>query len=322
MGRKSMKRIIIDTDTAGDDNLAILTALHQPHFLVEGITIAGGNIRFDQQVENALYTIELAGKAGSVPVYKGCPGPLMGLSGKQHVTVEDVHGEDGMGNSWFPKAVQRPEEGHAADFIIEKVHEHPHEIHLLAIAPLTNIAMAIKKDPSITGKIAHLYIMGGTNNSLGNITPAAEYNFWVDPEAAKIVLHSGISITMAGWEMCTRYGVFGSEDHERIEKLQTKGAAFFTAINRVVKDFNEKVHKLPGTTHPDALLAAVAADESIMLRANDYYVDVETAGELTRGYSLVDVNDRFGRDKNVRVCEEIDKSRFVDMIEEVLKAID
>ncbi|MDU5141229.1 MAG: nucleoside hydrolase [Paenibacillus dendritiformis] len=313
------KRVIIDTDTAGDDTIAILTALH--YFQVEGIMITGGNVQFDQQVENALYTVQVAGKSGQVPVYKGHEGPIMGIGQKEHRTVEDVHGKDGMGDSFFEKAIQSPEKGHAVDFLIEAVHNNPGKIHLLAIAPLTNIAMAIKKDPTIVPKIPHLYIMGGTNNALGNITPSAEYNFYVDPEAAKIVLHSGIPITMVGWEMCTQYSIMDDNDHEEIEALGTKGAKFFKDVNKVVMRFNKTVHRLNGTTHPDTLLAAVAADEKIMTKSNLFHVDVETVGELTRGYSLVDINNRLERTRNVRVCEAIDREAFKNMLLDVLKSI-
>ena len=313
------KRVIIDTDTAGDDTIAILTALH--YFQVEGIMMTGGNVQFDQQVENALYTVQVTGHGGKVPVYKGCEGPIMGLGQKEHRTVEDVHGKDGMGDSFFEKAIQTPEVGHAVDFLIERVHQNPGEIHLLAIAPLTNIAIALKKDPTIASKIPHVYIMGGTNNALGNITPSAEYNFYVDPEAAKIVLHSGIPITMVGWEMCTQYSIMDDQDHAEIEALGTKGAQFFKDVNKVVMRFNKTVHRLNGTTHPDTLLAAVAADESIMTKSNLYHVDVETVGELTRGYSLVDINNRLERTRNVRVCEAIDRDAFKEMLLDVLQTI-
>lgn len=313
------KRVIIDTDTAGDDTISILTALH--YFQVEGIMVTGGNVEFIQQVQNALYTVQIAGKSGQVPVYKGYERPLMGLGENKHLTVEDVHGKDGMGDSFFEQAVQSPSEGHAVDFLIDTVHKYQGEIHILAIAPLTNIAMAIKKDPTIVSKIPHLYIMGGTNNALGNITPSAEYNFFVDPEAAKIVLHSDIPMTMVGWEMCTRYSIMDDDDHHDIEALATKGSQFFKDVNKVVMKFNKSVHKLNGTTHPDTLLAAVAANEQIMTKSNLYHVDVETVGELTRGYSLVDVNNRLNRPKNVRVCEAIDRDGFKMMLVDVLGAI-
>ncbi|WP_202395627.1 nucleoside hydrolase [Virgibacillus halodenitrificans] len=315
-----MRRVIIDTDTAGDDTIALLTTLH--HFHVEGVTITGGNVDFDQEVENALYTIQVANSKSYVPVYKGLERPLHATGMAQHRTVEDVHGKDGMGGAYFEKAKQRPETAHAIDFIIDTVKKSPGEIELLAIAPLTNIAMAIKKEPSIIKDIPHIYIMGGTNNSLGNITAAAEYNFYVDPEAANIVLQSGIPLTMVGWDMCVNYSIMDDADHEDIRKLATKGSQFFMDINQVVMKFNKEVHRLPGTTHPDTLLAAIAADESIMTKSTDYYVEVETQGKLTRGYSLVDINNRSGNKPNVRICEAVDREKFKTVLLDVLRAID
>ncbi|WP_244869434.1 nucleoside hydrolase [Tetragenococcus muriaticus] len=154
-----MRKVIIDTDTAGDDAIAVLTALH--NFKVEGVTIAGGNVAFEQEVENALYTIQLTNPKEKVPVYKGYEEPVLTYTKKSHETVENIHGDYGMGDAKFEKVEQRPEEQHAIDFIIEKVKANPGEISLLAIAPLTNIAMALKKDPSIIKDIPHLYIMGG-----------------------------------------------------------------------------------------------------------------------------------------------------------------
>lgn len=317
------RKVIIDTDTAGDDTIAILTALH--HFDVLGIMMTGGNVQFDQEVENALYTIQVAGKGGAdgkIPVFKGCERPLLApWNSPSHLTVEDVHGSDGMGGADFPLAEQRPSEGHAVDFLIDTVHRYPGEVTLLAIAPLTNIAMAIQKDPTIVPEIAHLYVMGGTNNALGNITPAAEYNFYTDPEAASLVLNSGIPTTMVGWEMCTDFSLMDDEDHAEISALGTSGAEFFIAVNKVVMQFNKKVHRLSGTTHPDTLLMAVAADESVMTKSHAYFVDVETKGEWTRGYSVVDINGRLGRQPNVRVCEGIDRPRFKRMLLDVLGAI-
>ena len=309
-----MNKIIIDTDTAGDDTIAILTALH--NFDVLGITITGGNVDFNQQIDNALYTTEIAGY-DNIPVYPGYEGPIFGQN-ESHTTVEDVHGSDGMGDSFFSKPKRSAEDSHAIDFIIKTVNENPGEVTLLAIAPLTNIAMAIKKDPTIVDKVKHLYIMGGTNNALGNIVPSAEYNFYVDPEAAKLVLQSGIEMTMVGWDMCTDYSLMFDKEHEEIEALATKGSKFFTDVNRVVKKFNREIHKLDGTTHPDTLLVAIAADDKIMSQSNKYFVDVETKGELTRGYSLVDINGRLDKEPNVRVCEKVDRERFKAHLYDVL----
>lgn len=313
-----MEKVIIDTDTAGDDTIAILTALH--NFNVLGITITGGNVDFNQQIDNALYTTQVAGKT-DIPVYPGYSGPIFGNTEQEHKTVEDVHGSDGMGDSFFPKPERAAESTHAIDFIIDTINKNPGKVSLLAIAPLTNIAMAIKKDPSITDKIEQLYIMGGTNNALGNIVPAAEYNFYVDPEAAKLVLQSEIEMTMVGWDMCTDYSLMFDEEHAEIESFGTAGSQFFKNVNKVVKKFNKEVHKLNGTTHPDTLLVAIAADERIIEQSTKYYVDVETKGELTRGYSLVDINGRLGKESNVRVCEKVDRNLFKEHVYEVLKAI-
>lgn len=313
-----MKKVIIDTDTAGDDTIAILAAIHS--FDVLGITITGGNVEFSQQIDNALYTTQIAGKI-DIPVYPGYEGPIFSHFEEEHQTADDVHGSDGMGDSFFPKPGREPEKSHAIDFIIDTINSHPGEVSLLAIAPLTNIVMAIKKDRGIIDKIEHLYIMGGTNNALGNIVPAAEYNFYIDPEAAKLVLQSGVPITMVGWDMCTDYSLMFDEEHEEIKSFNSKGSKFFIDINKVVKKFNKEVHKLNGTTHPDTLLVSIAADKEIMKKSDVYYVDVETKGELTRGYSLVDVNGRFGKKPNVRVCETVDRERFKNYLYEVLKSV-
>src|SRR5690606_35599799 len=158
-------------------------------------------------VENALYTIQVANPGYRVPVYKGHNSPMLSFAQKEHKTVENIHGNYGMGDAEFEKAEQRPEEQHAVDFIIETVKANPGEITLFAIATLTNLAIALKKDPTIAADIPNLYVMRGTNNTLGNITPSAEYNFYVDPEAARIVLHAGIPITMISWDICTKYSV-------------------------------------------------------------------------------------------------------------------
>lgn len=315
-----MRKIIIDTDTAGDDTTAILTALH--NFKVEGVTIAGGNIDFEQEVENALYTIELSNTEYYVPVFKGYKEPIMTISGQKHWTEERIMGTDGMGNANFAKAQQRPEEKHAVDFIIETVKSNPGNIELIAIAPLTNIAMAIKREPSIIKNIKHLWIMGGINNSVGNIGAVAEYNFYTDPEAAKIVLHSGISMTMITWDMCLAHAVMYDNDIKDIETLNTKGSKFYLDVNMHVKEFEYAKRGIDGITCPDSVTVAIAANEKLMTKSTKYYVDIETCGEIARGYNLVDVENDLQMSSNVRVCEAIDERGFKEHLLSVLKNID
>jgi len=313
------KKLIIDTDTAGDDTTAILTALH--YFEVKGVTMVSGNIDFEQQVENALYTIEISKPNDYVPVFKGHRDPLMTLEGAKHYTEERIFADDGMGGSNFPQAKQRPEEQHAVDFMIETIHENPGEIEILAIGPLTNIALAIKRDPTIIDEIKHLWLMGGVNHAPGNVQAVAEFNFKTDPEAAKIVLHSGIEMTMVPWDICLNYAVLFDEDLEEIAALETKGTDFFFDVNLHVKEFEAKKRNLDGVTCPDSVTAAIAAKEELITESNSYYVDIELASPLLRGYNIVDIEGDLEKTPNVRVCEKVDKEGFKETLMEVLGAI-
>jgi purine nucleosidase len=313
------RKVIIDTDTAGDDTNAILTALH--HFHVEGVTMVSGNIDFDQQVENALYTIEISNPDYYVPVFKGHRDPIMTLEGSKHFTEERIFANDGMGDSNFPKAKQRPEEKHAVDFIIETIHENPGEIEILAIGPQTNIALAIKRDPSIIEKIKHLWLMGGVNHAPGNVRAVAEFNFITDPEAAKIVLHSGIEMTMVPWDVCLNYAVLYDDDLDKIAALNTKGTDFFFDVNLHVKEFEAKKRDLDGVTCPDSVTAAIAAKEELMTESGMYYVDIELASPMLRGYNMVDIEGDLEKTPNVRVCERVDTESFKETLMEVLGAI-
>jgi len=311
-----MRKVIIDTDTAGDDTTGILTAVH--YFQVEGLTIVSGNIDFDQQVENALYTLEVANADYYIPVYKGHKDPIMTLEGTKHTTEERIFADDGMGNSNFPKAKQRPEKKHAVDFIIETIKQNPGEIEILAIGPLTNIAMAIKRDPSIISDIKHLWIMGGVNHAPGNIRAVAEFNFNTDPEATKIVLHSGIQMTMVTWDACLKYGVLYDDTLEKVASLNTNGSEFFLDVNLHVKEFEANKRNINGVTCPDSLAIAIAAKEELMTESSLYYVDIELMSPLTRGYNIVDIEGDLEKKPNVRVCEKVDSENFRYTLLEVL----
>jgi purine nucleosidase len=307
-----MTRLIVDTDTAGDDVFSLLLALRDPRAQLEAITICCGNVRFDQEIENALYTVEQAGRGGEVPVYAGCRKPLLA----EWAGAEYVHGADGMGDSGFPRAKQRPEQEHAVDELVRRVNESPGELTILAQAPLTNLAAAVTHDPSIAGKVAHLYVMGG---GVGNITPAAEYNFYVDPEAAKIVLAAGFPLTLFTWTLTRSNGVFRDDKLARIEALDTPLSRFFGQVNRKALEFDSTVVGLGGSTHPDSMTCAAILDPSLILAAQDAVVDVETGGELTRGWNLIDTLGRTGREPNARVVTDFDTERFFELMLSVLR---
>jgi purine nucleosidase len=304
--------LIVDTDTAGDDVFSLLLALRHPQVQLEAVTIVCGNVRFEQQIENALYTIEMAGRAGEVPVYPGCASPLIA----DWIGAEYVHGEDGMGDSGFPSAGQRPEPEHAVDELVRRVGERPGELTILAQGPLTNLALAVARDPDFPAKVKHLYVMGG---GVGNVTPAAEFNFYVDPEAAKVVLNAGFPLTLFTWTLTRTHGVFGDEKRARIEALGTPLARFFGQVNRKALEFDRDVVGIGGSTHPDSMTCAAILDPSLILAAEEAVVDVETTGDLTRGWNLIDTLGRTGRHPNARVVTDFDTDRFFELLLEVLR---
>jgi purine nucleosidase len=302
-------RLIVDTDTAGDDVTSLLIALLHPNARLEAITICNGNVEFEQQVENALYTVEQAGR--SVPVYPGCPKPLVA----DWVDAAYVHGQDGMGDSFFPKAKQRPEPAHAVDELVRRINASPGELTLLAQAPLTNIAAAVVRDPSIAAKVKGLYIMGG---GVGNITPAAEFNFYVDPEAAKIVFKAGFPITLFTWTLTLSHGVFFDADLERIEAVDSPLARFYRQVTRKAEEF-ERSMGVHGPTHPDSMVAAAIVEPSLVRATRQAFVDVETQGELTRGYSAIDTLGTTGREPNCTLVEDFDTQGFLELFLGILR---
>jgi purine nucleosidase len=223
--------------------------------------------------------------------------------------------QDGMGDSGFPRAKQRPEPEDAVDELLRRVDESPGELTILAQAPLTNLAAAVTRDPAIAGKVSHLSVMGG---GVGNITPAAEYNFYVDPEAAKIVLAAGFPLTLFTWTLTRTHGVFDDDKLARIAALDTPLSRFFGQVNRKAREFDDRVNRLGGSTHPDSMVCAAILDPSLILAAEDAVVDVETGGELTRGWNLIDTLGRTGREPNARVVTDFDTERFFELMLSVL----
>ena len=317
-------RLIIDTDTAGDDVFSLMLALRRPGVSVEAITIAHGNVGFEQHAENALATLEACERGGEVPVYLGAQRPFT----RAPLDAAYVFGADGMSDSAFPKAAQRPSPGHAADEIVRRVMEAPGEIVLIAQAALTNIALAYLREPAIAQAVKHLWIMGGTDNGVGNVTSAAEYNLYVDPEAAKIVINAGFPTSIVTWTETLRDGLLSLDQLAALEALDTPRAAFFTKVNRTSLAFAQETQGLSGSLHPDALTCAVALDEGLVLEAEMAVVDVETIGELTRGYLSVsnailpdiELADPAlkRRPPNARVVKRIDREGFYQALKAAL----
>lgn len=305
-----MHRLIIDTDTAADDSFALLVGLLHPEARLEAVTVVAGNVAFDQQVQNALITIERAGRSGEVPVHLGARVPLL-----RPWQGANAHG-DGKGDADFAAPRQRPSDEPAADAIVRIVDSAPGEIEIVAIGPLTNIATALLRDRELPGKVRRLWVMGGCDNAVGNVTAAAEYNFFVDPEAAALVMRAGFAVTLVTWTLTLRRALWDRRQLAEIAAIDTPLARYFTVLDAPNLVWNEGVG-LAGSTHPDSLTAMLVVEPSLATATSEAHVDVETAGDLTRGYSLVD--RRPGRGEvNAVVVDDVDAYGFVHAFRRLL----
>lgn len=306
--------LVVDTDTAGDDVVSLLLALHTPWVHCHGITINVGNVGFDQQVENALKTVEVSGKAGQVPVYPGAREPLL----REWESADYVHGKDGMGEAHFPPVAQRPEAKHAVQYLLEASHRWAGELVIVGQAPLTNLALAVRMDPTFPSRVKKVWVMGGSFNGLGNVGPLSEYNFYVDPEAAAMVFAAGFNLSMVGWDVALAASILAPDDLDRIAHMDTPLSRFFLQTQKSVIAFN-KTHGIIGTTHPDSLTMAMALDESIWSQGGDYYVGIETQGKLTCGTSVVDHLNVWNEKPNAHVCLKADAAQFKRIVMSMLE---
>ena len=307
-----MRRFIIDTDTASDDAVAIMMALNASQVCVDALTIVAGNVDLKQASINARFTLELC--KSHIPVYEGCDRPWL----RPASTAEWFHGDDGMGNMHYPTPTTRPAKNHAVTELIERFRAEPGQIELVTLGPLTNIATALSMEPELAQWIKHCYIMGGAAATLGNVTPAAEYNFWCDPEAAAKVLHSGISMTLIGWELSCSEAALDDAEMDMISALGTERAKVAIECNRSAVEASRSLQAQTGMALADPVAMAVAIDPSIATDVRQCYVDIETSSERTRGMSLVDLNNVQQRNSNAGVCLKIDIKRWKKLLRDSL----
>ena len=271
-------RVIIDTDPGVDDALALLLAMRSPELTIEAITPVAGNVPLELTLPNALRLVEIAGRT-DIPVAAGARVPLV----RRLVTATYAHGENGLGGAVFPEPTTKPVAEPASEFIRKIVHKYPHEVTLITLGPLTNIATALSSDPELAGMVRGLTMMGGSLSG-GNITPAAEFNIYVDPEAARIVFQSGIPITMVGLDVTRKTSL--TEEHVRVlEAAQNPVSQAAAKIGRNAIKHNRERGFLVGPNMHDSLAVAAFLDPTI-LKWQEHYVDVETTGELTAGETL------------------------------------
>jgi purine nucleosidase len=303
-----LRRFLIDTDTASDDAVALVMAMQHPGVQVEAITVVAGNVPVEQGVQNALYTVELCQKP--VPVHQGMPAPLT----RPLETAQFVHGEDGLGDIGLPLGGRTPASTHAVTVLIETIHRFAGAITLVALGPLTNIAVALRQDPSLVDAVLECIIMGGTGQGHGNVTPVAEFNFWADPEAAKIVFESGLKIKMVGWDISRTYAVFNPADAAALRAIDTPLARFCVDIQETVLQFALSTTRLPGFDLPDPIAMAIALDPTVATSTIHCHVAIEAASPLCRGQSVVDRLNLLGHEPNAEVVLEASREQFLRML--------
>ncbi|HLW91288.1 MAG TPA: nucleoside hydrolase [Roseiarcus sp.] len=320
-----MRDFLIDTDTASDDAVAIIMALSAPDVRVLALTTVAGNVGLEQATRNALYTAQVCG--ANVPIFKGAAAPLT----RAHEDAHWFHGRDGLGDRNYPPPARSAERDHAVAAIIRLCHDTP-GLALVTLGPLTNVALAVAEDPTIVGKVARCVVMGGAPCCEGNVSPAAEYNIWVDPEAARMVFRSGLPIEMVGWQVSRGESVLSDAEIADIRALGTAKARFAIECNGRAKEAYFTQTGESGLSLADPTAMAVALDRSIGTAWSRHLVEIECASELTRGMTIVDrlnvahdannaVAWKRALDAGVKtdVCWTIDAARFKKMMIEALR---
>lgn len=304
--------LLIDTDPGVDDALAILMAHRNAD--VVGLSIAAGNVGLAHTVSNALKLVEVIG--ADTPVFAGCPVPLV-------VPAADagfVHGADGFGDIGYFPATRRVADEHAVEAILRLSREHAGKLTLIALAPLTNLALALRLDPQLPSRIARLVVMGGAVTGRGNthLVPA-EFNIGFDPEAAEVVFSTWPEFDLIDWEACVRHAM----DFAWFDRVAASGdlrGRFYAAISRKARLFNEGHGRRRGMVVADALAMAVALEPAIVRKAERRHVGIELSGTATRGATVVDWDDRFRRPANARIVIEVDQGRFEALVADALGA--
>jgi len=306
--------IIIDTDTGVDDAVAIIMAVASP-VTINAITTVAGNTNVEQVTQNVGQL--LSALKQDIPVYQGAVSPLFGTPPE----LGGLMGEDGLGNasSSLPAPGRPPEPEHAAIALTRLVRQPSVNTTLIALGPLTNIALALKIDPDFVQNIPRLLVMGGAVDAKGNATPAAEFNTCCDPESAAVVLQAGFKeIVIVPWEASTRYMILW-DDIETMSSLGTPNSHLFAKLNHHTSQNLKEAFKLPGIPFPDPLAMAVALDPSICTHAISAPVMVETNGAIGRGLMAVDWYQTTGQPANAEVVLEVDFEAYKRTLIDSLK---
>ena len=306
MTQQPPTRVILDCDPGIDDALAIVFACGHPGLDLAGVTTVSGNVDLGKVTGNALSVLELAGRP-DVPVLAGSARPLL----RAVADARDVHGESGLGAATLPPARTGPVSGHAVDFLIEQIGTAPGEITLVATGPLTNIALAVRREPRLAGWVRDFVIMGGSAGR-GNVTPAAEFNIWADPEAAAITFSAGWQVTMVGLDVTLQARATPAVQ-DRMRPLGRLAADLL--LPGLLGYRGEAPTSDPATSGPavhDVLALALVAEPSLF-GCQPARVEVETSGRWTAGMTVTDFAAP-ARTHNALVAMTIDVPAFWDLV--------
>jgi pyrimidine-specific ribonucleoside hydrolase len=301
---------ILDCDPGHDDAIALLLALASPELDLLGVTTVSGNQTLEKTTANAIRVLDHLGRT-DVPVAAGAPRPLV----RERYVAAYVHGETGLDGPDLPPPGREPEPEHAIEFIAARAQERP--LTLVPTGPLTNIALFLARYPELQDRIERVVLMGGAIAE-GNVTPAAEFNIWADPEAAERVFQSGLDLTMVGLDV-THKALFKQDHADRLAAAGTAGKLVADLYGFYVQ-FHQSQYGWDGTPVHDAVTVAHVIDPTI-LETKDRGVIVDTGPELSRGRTYVDLWGRAGWEANCHVATDIDSAKFLDLLVERIEAL-
>ncbi|MCI8523254.1 MAG: nucleoside hydrolase [Lachnospiraceae bacterium] len=320
-----MQKVILDVDTGTDDAVAIMLAALSKDLDLLGVCSVNGNRGIEFTTENTLRVVEYLGLADKIPVYKGCSLPLVstltpgrrdGIPATGSMDKNNIHGD----YVELPPATIKPQEEHAVFWLIDTLMKSEGDIILIPVGPLTNIAMALRIEPRIADKIQSIMIMGGGYREV-NITPSAEFNFWVDPEAAKIVIDSGCDITIVPLD-ATHKAVLSLDDADELEKdggAAGKATASFIRHRQAGYKIWQPMEDINTVPIHDALAVCAVIDANVLQDVTSTYVDIDIAGGASDGMSICDIDKRYkDKEENAKVALSADKDLFAKMVKEIM----
>jgi purine nucleosidase/pyrimidine-specific ribonucleoside hydrolase len=317
----SPRRVIIDTDPGVDDALALILALQSPALQVEAITTVSGNVQVELATRNALTVLGLFPPDRRPPVAQGVDRPLT----RPLATAAHVHGDDGLGGAScllsavaqprYPAASATPTSRDAVTYLLDLIRSSPGELTLIALGPLTNLAHALRRDAHTFRQLAEIVVMGGAVTVPGNVTPVAEFNIYVDPEAAQVVLASGLPITLIGLDVTERVRLTAGMIDHYVRPLGSSLGHFVVDCTAQTIQFSTRVERPPGMAMHDPLAVAALIDPTLV-HTVPLSIQVETRGKFTTGMLVADrrpLHDDLKAPANVRVALEVDAARFLEM---------